>query len=80
MTQQFWTGAAVATVVCGLGMGWQVASAQNPPGPAVCMRTLMLGAKPAASVEEFMNEQISVGRERFVSLPMGDGAGLMCSW
>lgn len=80
MTRQFWIGAAVATVVCGVGMGWQVASAQTPPAQAVCMRASMTWTKPAASSEEFMNAQIAAGRIRFVSLAMGDGAGLMCAW
>jgi len=89
MTKQFWMGVAVATVVCFAGFAWQVASAQDggPIEPqsagarqAVCMRASMAWTKPAASAEEFMNEQIVAGRIRFVSLAMGDGAGLMCAW
>ena len=48
-------------------------------GPAKCMRVAVTTA-PAARAEEFMNEQIVGGKDRFVSLPMGDSAGLMCAW
>ena len=75
----------LAAAACALGLAaWMlttapVAEAQSAPKDAVCLK-IGLTLTPAKRVEEWMRERQTEGYERFMSLPMGDSAGLMCAW